>query len=795
MEETVFTEREIRSLHDLFHEIRFWERAILFQRHPEADKQFGANILQMRKRLLALYSQQIDPSIQGKLKLVSDSLLQYEKFFNEIIQLKTEQRLHRTRMDTSYRSLASFVLRSDNTILLKPLFNLTHFLISYRIDRLESEYQALNVVIQSLDNRIAEADLMDNRVKGYLKSFRDLLDIDYALEREIKLINDRFNEISSQLVVLFREISQESESLLKNKFQQVQANRENFIRFFFFSTVISIITLLMILTLISKKIIRPIRSVAGAMREVKEGNIQARSEIFGNEKNEIVQFGLSFNDMLDTLEKNNQQLMDYQNELEKRVSELAHREKELEKHRNHLEELIRERTSELTEAVEKLQEEILQRQSAEKELQEHREDLESTIKRRTADLSKTNRELELEIAGRKKAEGERQRLTIQLQRAEKMEAIGTLAGGVAHDLNNILSGIVSYPELLLLELPKESPLAKPIMTIKESGQKAANVVQDLLTLARRGVAVTDVVNLNTIIMEYLESPEHKNLKSYYNQTEFKIHLQATLLNIVGSSSHLSKTVMNLVTNAAKSMPEGGIISIKTENRYIDRPISGYDDVEEGDYAVLSISDMGNGISAENLPRIFEPFYTKKVMGRSGTGLGMAVVWGTVKDHKGYIYVLSQVGEGTTFTLYFPATRKKLARDQSHTDICHYMGHDKSILVIDDIIEQREIASCMLNQLGYTVSLVSSGEEAVEYLQSNSADLIILDMIMEPGMDGLETYKRILELHPGQKAIIASGFSETERVKQAQNLGAGEYIKKPYTLEQLGLAVKKELEKV
>jgi len=323
MEETVFTEREIRSLHDLFHEIRFWERAILFQRHPEADKQFGANILQMRKRLLALYSQQIDPSIQGKLKLVSDSLLQYEKFFNEIIQSKTEQRLHRTRMDTSYRSLASFVLRSDNTILLKPLFNLTHFLISYRIDRLESEYQALNVVIQSLDNRIAEADLMDNRVKGYLKSFRDLLDIDYALEREIKLINDRFNEISSQLVVLFREISQESESLLKNKFQQVQANRENFIRFFFFSTVISIITLLMILTLISKKIIRPIRSVAGAMREVKAGNIQARSEIFGNEKNEIVQLGLSFNDMLDTLEKNNQQLMDYQNELEKRVSELA----------------------------------------------------------------------------------------------------------------------------------------------------------------------------------------------------------------------------------------------------------------------------------------------------------------------------------------------------------------------------------------------------------------------------------------------------------------------------------------
>ena len=538
MEETVFLEREIHSLHDLFHEIRFWERAILFQRLPEADKQFGEHIVQMRKRLSALYNQQIDPSIQGKLKLVSDSMIQYETYFNDIIQSKTEQRLHRTRMDTSYRSLVSFVLRSDETLLLKPLFNLTHFLISYRIDRLESEYQALNVVIGSLDNRITEANLMDNRVKGYINSFRDLLDNDYALEREIRLINDRFNEISTRLTVLFKQISRESENLFKNKFQQVQLNREKFIRFFFFSTVISLITLLMIITLISKKIIKPIRSVSSVMREVKAGDIHARSEVFGNEKNEIVQFGLSFNDMLDTLEKNNQQLVDYQNELGKRVSELAHREKELEKHRNHLEELIRERTSELTEAVEKLREEIVQRQNAEQELQKHREDLESTIKKRTADLSKTNRELELEIAGRKKAERERQRLAIQLQRAGKMEALGTLAGGVAHDLNNILSGIVSYPELLLLQMDDDSPFKKPILTIKESGQKAATVVQDLLTLARRGVAITNVVNLNNIITEYLESPEFQRLKSFYTNTRVEIDLEISLLNIVGSSVHL-----------------------------------------------------------------------------------------------------------------------------------------------------------------------------------------------------------------------------------------------------------------
>jgi CheY-like chemotaxis protein len=271
-------------------------------------------------------------------------------------------------------------------------------------------------------------------------------------------------------------------------------------------------------------------------------------------------------------------------------------------------------------------------------------------------------------------------------------------------------------------------------------------------------------------------------------------MESNLLNVIGSSVHLSKTVMNLVANAAESMPDGGMIVIKTENRYIDRPVRGYDDVEEGDYAVLSISDAGIGISPDDLSRIFEPFYTKKVMGRSGTGLGMAVVWGTIKDHKGYINVQSKVEKGTSFTLYFPATRKELASDKPQLAIEDYMGKDKSILIVDDIKAQREIASSMLEQLGYPVTSVSSGEEALEYLKSRSADLIILDMIMDPGIDGLETYRRILEMHPGQRAIIASGFSETERVREAQKLGAGEYIKKPYTMEQLGLAVKKELEK-
>ncbi len=398
-----------------------------------------------------------------------------------------------------------------------------------------------------------------------------------------------------------------------------------------------------------------------------------------------------------------------------------------------------------------------------------------------------------DVTEQKKAEEERKDLEDQLQHAQKMEAIGMLAGGVAHDLNNILGGLVSYPELLLLQLPEDSPLRESILTIKKSGEKVAAIVQDLLTLARRGVVVNQVVNLNDVIADYLKSPEHEKLQSYHPGVHLETHLDQDILNILGSSTHVSKTVMNLVSNAAEAMPEGGNITLSTENRYIDRPIRDYDDVKEGDYVVLTIADTGTGISPDDIGKIFEPFYTKKKMGRSGTGLGMAVVWGTVKDHNGYIDVQSTEGKGTTFTLYFPVTREKLPEDESDLAIESYSGNGESVLIVDDVEEQRQIASGMLIELGYSVVSVPSGEEAVEYLKTNKVDLLLLDMIMDPGMDGLDTYKKILELHPVQKAIIASGFSETDRVKEVQSLGAGAYIGKPLLLEKIGLAVKEELE--
>jgi PAS domain S-box-containing protein len=416
------------------------------------------------------------------------------------------------------------------------------------------------------------------------------------------------------------------------------------------------------------------------------------------------------------------------------------------------------------------------------------------ISARVIDLNGENHILTItrDIGRWKRVEDEKKKLEAQLQRAQKMEAIGTLAGGVAHDLNNILSGIVSYPDLLLMDIPDDSPLVEPLRTIQQSGVKAAAIVQDLLTLARRGVSISEIVNLNNIITEHLASPEFQKIKNFHPGLEIKTNLEPGLLNIAGSPVHLSKTVMNLVSNAAEAMLDGGTIYLSTENRYLDYPVGGYDEIEEGDYVLLKVSDSGIGINPEDKERIFEPFYTKKVMGRSGTGLGMAVVWGTVKDHHGYIDLESTEGKGTTFTLYYPVTRESLKDDQSTTGDLENSGRGETILIVDDVEEQRNIASLMLNKLGYSANAVSSGEDAVEYIKKNSADLVVLDMIMEPGIDGLETYKKILEYKPDQKAIIASGFSETWRVKEAQRLGAGAYVKKPYTIEKIGQAVMAEL---
>ncbi len=455
---------------------------------------------------------------------------------------------------------------------------------------------------------------------------------------------------------------------------------------------------------------------------------------------------------------------------------------------------LKEQQESLVDSMEMRDSSAQQLEHTNQQLAQLNAELESIVEERTGELRQSYQNLQAEIHERQKTDSEKQTLEERLARSEKMEALGLLAGGVAHDLNNVLSGIVSYPDLIAMQLEEKSPLLPMIHAMRKSGQRAADIVQDMLTLARRGVTNAEVLDLNNeVINDYLQSPELRKLQSIHPDVKIVTRLASDLMNMRGSIVHLKKLIMNLVSNAAEAQQEGGEIIISTKNRYVDQSISSYDQVNEGDYVVLMVEDLGIGIAAEDLGRIFEPFYTNKTMDRSsGTGLGMAVVWGTVQDHNGYINVQSTPNKGTSFELYFPVTREKQLKKDESESIAKFLGNREEILVIDDMAEQRKIATTLLGSLHYSVNTISSGEEAIRYLQNHKADLLLLDMIMVPGIDGLDTYKQILMTHPNQKAVIASGFAENQRVKEAQRLGAGAYIRKPYTIEKIAKAIHKEL---
>ncbi len=392
-----------------------------------------------------------------------------------------------------------------------------------------------------------------------------------------------------------------------------------------------------------------------------------------------------------------------------------------------------------------------------------------------------------DITDRKKAKKEKEKLTAQLHQAQKLESIGLMAGGVAHDLNNILAGIVGYPELILHDLPDDSRLRKPIEAIRESGQRAAMVVADLLTVARGAASTRESCNLNTLIQEYLNSPECIKLKSYHPQVTLQDQLTAVQSTISCSPVHVKKCLMNLVTNAAEAANDNGTVTISTCNQDVDNTAA--TELTEGVYVVISVQDTGSGIAKKDLGHIFEPFYTKKIMGRSGTGLGLTVVWNTMEDHKGKVVVDSDA-QGTCFQLYFPIVEeveKKAAANNNNQEVI--TGNREHILVVDDEPHLRDIASQMLHSLGYKVDVASSGEKAIQLVKNTKFDIIILDMLMEPGINGRQTYEKILSVNPNQRAIVASGFSESTDVKATIKLGANGFIKKPYTMDSLARAVK------
>ncbi len=380
----------------------------------------------------------------------------------------------------------------------------------------------------------------------------------------------------------------------------------------------------------------------------------------------------------------------------------------------------------------------------------------------------------------------------KLADARRMESLGLMASSVAHDLNNILAGIITYPELLLMDMQEDFKYREELMMMRDAGKRAAAVVNDLLTVARGATSKKETHNANVVISEYFNSVEFRELGQRYPHIKVTPYLEGKLKLINCSAIHLSKSIMNLVNNAAEAIQTSGQVIVATKNVRLRTAIQGYETIEPGDYIMISVEDDGPGISPQDIQRIFSPFYSKKVLGRSGTGLGLAVVWNTVHDHGGYVDVVSNQG-GSMFALYFPASKSgKYAPAKSAARPHDYQGNGERILVVDDQKSQRDLASRLLSRLGYQPITVASGEEAVAFIKTTSVDLVMLDMLMDPGMNGCETFDQILRHSPRQRVVITSGYSNGEDMQQAVNLGSSQFVKKPYSVHELALALKKEI---
>ncbi|CAK8723572.1 hypothetical protein KKHLCK_12990 [Candidatus Electrothrix laxa] len=401
------------------------------------------------------------------------------------------------------------------------------------------------------------------------------------------------------------------------------------------------------------------------------------------------------------------------------------------------------------------------------------------------ELETKNQELEKTLA-------ELHDTQLRMIQAERMAAIGMTASGVAHDLNNILAGVVNYAELILYQLPDGTKMRISAQCILDSGKRAADVVADLLTLTRGTAQNRIPVLLNSIITEYLESAEFQYLSEQHPHIHVATSFAQDLFPVLGVPVYLHKMIMNLVINsfeAIEATENKGEVEVITENMII-LPGEEHSSRDEGEYVVFKIIDNGAGIDQSDLKHIYEPFYTKKALGRSGTGLGLTMVQNAIIEHNGTIEVNSHE-QGTVFIICLPAAMEgKLDTfDNKNDEESMLVEGSGSILVVDDNPTMREIAQCILEESGYTVYLAQSGEEAVQFCQGQVVDLILLDMLMPPGMNGRQTFEAIRRIHPQQKALLVSGYSEDVEVQKTLEAGCSGFLKKPYSMSQLSRLLK------
>jgi len=373
-------------------------------------------------------------------------------------------------------------------------------------------------------------------------------------------------------------------------------------------------------------------------------------------------------------------------------------------------------------------------------------------------------------------EQEIEKRTAQLFHAQKMEAVGQLAGGVAHDFNNIITAISGFAHLILIKTDDNNPLRHFAEQIIESSDRAANLTQSLLAYSRKQIIHPKSINVNDAICRV-----EKLLQRLIGEDiTLKVELFERDLLVLADSSQFEQIIVNLATNARDAMPDGGKLTISTKYEEIDDGFirtRGFG--RTGKYVCVSISDTGSGMDEKTRGKIFEPFFSTKDVGK-GTGLGLSIVYGIVSQQYGFIDVCSEIGKGTTFSIYLPAISDKAAEKRQEFTISPMFGNE-TIMIVEDDEDIRESDVSFLEQLGYNVLAVSDGETAIEKFTAlgDSIDIVVLDVVL-PGVDGKQVYDRIMEFRPATKVLFTSGYTADVLNRKGINGNAYAFIEKPHS---------------